>query len=96
MSFNDLYTVNEKEMTMTFNLVSLLPIFGSLLRHGLTAAGGFLVAKGLAQPEAVESAASGLSEIVMGSAVYGIGQLLSAMKSKENAKNKKIVEQLKK
>jgi hypothetical protein len=52
------------------NLLFLAPFVGSFVRHGLTAAGGYLVAKGVASPEAVDGAASSLAEIAIGGVVF--------------------------
>lgn len=67
------------------NLSFLAPFVGSLVRHGLTAAGGFLVAKGITSPEAVETAAGSISEIAVGAVVFAGGfipSLLSKFKKK--------------
>lgn len=53
----------------------------SFVRHGLTFAGGLLVAKGYVEPEAAEAFVSGNLAIVSGLVSYAIGQLLS-IKSK--------------
>ena len=49
----------------------------SLIRHGLTAAGGFLVAKGLASADQVGELA--------GAAVTLVGVILSIIKNKKTA-----------
>ena len=49
----------------------------SLIRHGLTAAGGFLVAKGLASSDQVGELA--------GAAVTLVGVILSIIKNKKTA-----------
>ena len=49
----------------------------SLIRHGLTAAGGFLVAKGLASADQVGELA--------GAAVTRVGVILSIIKNKKAA-----------
>lgn len=82
----DLISINVEEKTMSFNLIALAPFVGSLVRHGVTVAGGILVAKGLADQGAVDQAASGLGDIVGGSAIYLIGQALSFIKAKKNLK----------
>lgn len=51
------------------------PTLSSLIRHGLTAAGGFLVAKGLASADQVGELA--------GAAVTLIGVVLSILKNKK-------------
>jgi hypothetical protein len=53
------------------------PTLSSLIRHGLTAAGGFLVAKGLASADQVAELA--------GAAVTLVGVILSIMKNKKAA-----------
>ena len=53
------------------------PTLSSLIRHGLTAAGGFLVAKGLASSDQVGELA--------GAAVTLVGVILSVMKNKKAA-----------
>ena len=53
------------------------PTLSSLIRHGLTAAGGFLVAKGLASADQVAELA--------GAAVTLVGVILSVMKNKKAA-----------
>lgn len=50
----------------------------SFIRHGLTVAAGYLLAKGVAvPPEAVDSVASGTTEIVGALVAYGFAQLWS-------------------
>jgi hypothetical protein len=49
----------------------------SLIRHGLTAAGGFLVAKGLASADQVGE--------IAGAAVTLIGVIMSILKNKKTA-----------
>jgi len=49
----------------------------SLIRHGLTAAGGFLVARGLASADQIAELA--------GAAVTLVGVILSVMKNKKAA-----------
>jgi hypothetical protein len=51
------------------------PNIASLIRHGLTAAGGFLVAKGLASADQVGELA--------GAAVTIVGVVLSMLKNKK-------------
>jgi len=51
------------------------PNLASLIRHGLTAAGGFLVAKGLASADQVAELA--------GAAVTIVGVVLSMLKNKK-------------
>lgn len=51
------------------------PTISSLIRHGLTAAGGFLVAKGLASADQVAELA--------GAAVTLVGVVLSIIKNKK-------------
>ena len=51
------------------------PTVSSLIRHGLTAAGGFLVAKGLASTDQVGE--------IAGAAVTLIGVVLSILKNKK-------------
>jgi len=51
------------------------PNLASLIRHGLTAAGGFLVAKGLASADQVGELA--------GAAVTIVGVVLSMLKNKK-------------
>ena len=51
------------------------PTLSSLIRHGLTAAGGFLVAKGLASTDQVGE--------IAGAAVTLIGVVLSILKNKK-------------
>lgn len=51
------------------------PTLSSLIRHGLTAAGGFLVAKGLASADQVGE--------IAGAAVTLIGVVLSILKNKK-------------
>jgi hypothetical protein len=51
------------------------PTLSSLIRHGLTAAGGFLVAKGLASADQVAELA--------GAAVTVVGVILSILKNKK-------------
>lgn len=51
------------------------PTLSSLIRHGLTAAGGFLVARGLASADQVAELA--------GAAVTLVGVILSVMKNKK-------------
>jgi hypothetical protein len=53
------------------------PTLSSLIRHGLTAAGGFLVARGLASADQVAELA--------GAAVTLVGVILSVMKNKKAA-----------
>lgn len=53
------------------------PTLSSLIRHGLTAAGGFLVARGLASADQVAELA--------GAAVTLVGVILSIMKNKKAA-----------
>jgi hypothetical protein len=53
------------------------PTLSSLIRHGLTAAGGFLVAKGLASADQVGELA--------GAAVTLVGVILSIIKNKKVA-----------
>jgi hypothetical protein len=53
------------------------PTISSLIRHGLTAAGGFLVARGLASADQVAELA--------GAAVTLVGVILSVMKNKKAA-----------
>ena len=53
------------------------PTLSSLIRHGLTAAGGFLVAKGLASADQVGELA--------GAAVTLVGVILSIIKNKKSA-----------
>jgi hypothetical protein len=65
------------------NPVFFAPFIGSLVRHGLTAAGGFLVAKGIATPETVQGAAGSLSEIAVGGVVFLGGFIPSLLKGKK-------------
>ena len=51
------------------------PTLSSLIRHGLTAAGGFLVARGLASADQVAELA--------GAAVTLVGVVLSILKNKK-------------
>lgn len=53
------------------------PTLSSLIRHGLTAAGGFLVARGLASADQVAELA--------GAAVTLVGVVLSILKNKKMA-----------
>ena len=53
------------------------PNLTSLIRHGLTAAGGFLVAKGLASADQVAELA--------GAAVTIVGVILSMLKNKKTS-----------
>jgi ethanolamine ammonia-lyase small subunit len=53
------------------------PTISSLIRHGLTAAGGFLVAKGVASADQVGELA--------GAAVTLLGVILSIIKNKKAA-----------
>jgi hypothetical protein len=53
------------------------PTISSLIRHGLTAAGGFLVARGLASADQIAELA--------GAAVTLVGVILSVMKNKKAA-----------
>ena len=53
------------------------PNLTSLVRHGLTAAGGFLVAKGLASADQVAELA--------GAAVTIVGVILSMLKNKKTS-----------
>ena len=53
------------------------PTLSSLIRHGLTAAGGFLVAKGVASADQVGELA--------GAAVTLVGVILSIIKNKKTA-----------
>lgn len=53
------------------------PTLSSLIRHGLTAAGGFLVARGLASADQVAELA--------GAAVTLVGVVLSILKNKKVA-----------
>jgi hypothetical protein len=53
------------------------PNLASLIRHGLTAAGGFLVAKGLASADQVGELAGALVTV--------IGVVLSVLKNKKPA-----------
>lgn len=53
------------------------PTLSSLIRHGLTAAGGFLVARGLASADQVAELA--------GAAVTLVGVILSIIKNKKAA-----------
>jgi hypothetical protein len=53
------------------------PTVSSLIRHGLTAAGGFLVAKGLASTDQVGEIAGAIVTIV--------GVVLSVLKNKKSA-----------
>ena len=53
------------------------PTLSSLIRHGLTAAGGFLVARGLASADQVAELA--------GAAVTLVGVILSILKNKKAA-----------
>jgi len=50
------------------------PTIASLIRHGLTAAGGFLIAKGLASTDQVGE--------IAGAAVTLIGVIMSIIKNK--------------
>lgn len=54
----------------------------SLARHGLTAAGAVLVAKGAASPELVNGAIAPLSDILAGGLIYLFGQLWSLLRLK--------------
>ena len=53
------------------------PTLSSLIRHGLTAAGGFLVAKGLASADQIGELAGALVTV--------IGVVLSVLKNKKPA-----------
>lgn len=53
------------------------PTLSSLIRHGLTAAGGFLVARGLASADQIAELA--------GAAVTLVGVVLSMLKNKKAA-----------
>ncbi len=53
------------------------PTISSLIRHGLTAAGGFLVARGLASADQIAELA--------GAAVTLVGVVLSILKNKKAA-----------
>ena len=53
------------------------PNLASLIRHGLTAAGGFLVAKGLASADQIGELAGALVTV--------IGVVLSMLKNKKTA-----------
>ncbi len=50
---------------------------GSIVRHAMTLVGGFLIAKGLATPEAVKGAMPELVELVIGVITAAVGQGLS-------------------
>lgn len=50
---------------------------GSIIRHAMTLVGGFLIAKGLATPEAVQGAMPELVELVIGVITAAVGQGLS-------------------
>jgi hypothetical protein len=50
---------------------------GSIVRHAMTAVGGFLIAKGLATPDAVNGAMPELVELVIGIITAAVGQGLS-------------------
>jgi len=50
---------------------------GSIIRHAMTLVGGFLIAKGLATPEAVQGAMPELVELVIGIVTAAVGQGLS-------------------
>lgn len=53
------------------------PTISSLIRHGLTAAGGFLVARGLASSDQIAELA--------GAAVTIVGVVLSMLKNKKSS-----------
>ncbi len=50
---------------------------GSIIRHAMTLVGGFLIAKGLATPDAVNQAMPELVELVIGIVTAAVGQGLS-------------------
>ena len=50
---------------------------GSIVRHAMTLVGGFLIAKGLATPDAVNQAMPELVELVIGIVTAAVGQGLS-------------------
>lgn len=55
---------------------------GSIVRHAMTLLGGFLVAKGLSTPEAVQGALPEMTELVLGIISAAIGQGLSFVNKK--------------
>lgn len=67
------------KMSLLQRLSNLLvgDYLGSVVRHGMTAAGGFLIAKGLATPDTINGAMPELIELVMGVFTAAIGQGLS-------------------
>jgi hypothetical protein len=58
----------------------LAPFFGSTVRHVFTAAGGFLVAKGVTSPDVAEAAATSLTEITLGGAAFLAGFVPSVLR----------------
>ena len=61
----------------------MTPTIASLIRHGLTAAGGFLIAKGLASADQVGE--------VAGAIVTLIGVVMSIIKNKNNPPSPPVV-----
>ncbi len=55
---------------------------GSILRHGLTALAGFLVAKGMIEQSLAEAFIAGNLPVLVGLASYLLGQGLSLFKVK--------------
>lgn len=59
----------------------LAPLLGSSIRHIFSAAGGFLVAKGITTPEVAQSAATSMSEITLGGIAFLAGFIPSILKA---------------
>lgn len=56
----------------------------SIIRHGMTALGGFLLAKGIATPEMIEQFITSGTEVFIGLSVFIVGQLLSWLDKSRN------------
>lgn len=64
-------------------------LIGSVIRHGLTAVGGILVAQGiLDSPEPVAQLVDPMTQIIVGVVVYFLGQTWSIFEKKKKADNK--------
>lgn len=57
--------------------------FLKFVRHGLSAVGGVLIAKGIAQPETVEAVSNGIVEIITGGLTFGVSYIWSTIIHKE-------------
>lgn len=66
----------------------------SLLRHGITMAGGILVHKGITDSGAVDAAAAGLAQVGAGFVMWAIAQSLSFANVARFAKLKEYLPKL--